>query len=114
MENKNMNELEAAQLDTVSGGVIGEVADDSVLLHKLGLMDEEFGVMDVTFDWKTCSEKVDSAWAKIGITCYSQPAKDNAYFYKGHPITNDEAKKIAKDLMIKGPKIGIPLPGQNQ
>ncbi len=106
MSEDKKNELDMTQLDTVNGGVLGDVIDDSVLLHKLGLMDEEFGTMDVTFNWDYCSDQVDKAWAKIGITCVSAPAKDNQYFYQGQPITCDEAKKIAKDKMIKGPKIG--------
>lgn len=112
MENKEMNELNSAELDKVNGGVIGEVSGDSVLLHKLGLMDEEFGVMDVMTDWKNCSEKVDEAWSKIGIICNSMPTADNIYYYEGKIITCYEAQQIAKSKMIKGPKIGIPLPGQ--
>ena len=112
MENKEKNELDMTQLDTVNGGVLGEVIKDSELLHKLGLMDEEFGAIDVTTDWKNCSEKVDEAWKKIGVICNSKPASDNVYYYEGKIITWDEARKIAKDKMIKGPKIGIPLPGQ--
>jgi hypothetical protein len=112
MKNTENSELDMNQLDTISGGLLGDVIDDSVLLHKLGIMDEEFGIADVTFSWKSCSAKVDAAWAKIGITCCSRPGSENSYFYQGRSITGDEAKKIAKDLMIKGPKINVPLSGQ--
>ena len=112
MKNTEKSELDMKQLDTISGGLLGDVIDDSVVLHKLGLMDEEFGIIDVTCNWKSSSAKVDAAWAKIGITCCSRPGSENSYFYQGRSITGDEAKQIAKDLMIKGPKINVPLPGQ--
>ena len=114
MENKDMNELDMTQLDRINGGVFGEVSADSALLHRLGLLDEEFNCIEVTVDWKSCSEKVDGAWEKVGIVCNSSPTHSNEYYYQGQRITWDEARKIAKDKMIKGPKIGIPLPGQGQ
>lgn len=39
MKNKNMKELDMKDLEIVSGGVIGEVVNDSEFLHKNGLMD---------------------------------------------------------------------------
>ena len=73
MENKDMNELDMTQLDRINGGVFGEVSADSALLHRLGLLDEEFNCIEVTVDWKNCSEKVDGAWEKVGIVCNSSP-----------------------------------------
>ncbi len=112
MKNTEKTVLDMKQLDRINGGLLGDVIDDSVVLHKLGLMDEEFGMIDVMCSWKSSSAKVDAAWAKIGITCCSRPGSENSYFYQGRSITNDEAIKIAKDLMIKGPKINASLPGQ--
>ena len=106
MKNTDMTELDMFQLDTVNGGTIGQVTCDSELLHKLGLMDEEFLTAEVMFDWISCSDKVDKAWAKIGITCDSYYNYNNYYYYQGKGISWNEAQKIAKDKMIQGPKIG--------
>ncbi|MBQ6017421.1 MAG: hypothetical protein IJL19_06015 [Clostridiales bacterium] len=104
MINTVIKELNIDQLDMVNGGTIGEVADDSKLLHRLGLMDEEYNSFEVIGDWETCSAKVDEAWAKIGVRCISKWGKDNKYSYNFIPLTCDEAQKLAKALMIKGPK----------
>ena len=105
MKNLEKMELDMVQLDTINGGGIGQVANDSKLLHDLGLNDEILGDMYVTTHWDYCSAKIDEAWAKIGITCVSHCIYDNEYFYQGRSITWEEAKKIAKNLMIKGPRI---------
>lgn len=106
MKNTKMTELDMVRLNTINGGSMGQVTADSELLHKLGLMDEEFGTFDVMFHWESCSEKVDDAWAKIGITCVSFYDYNNYYYYEGQGISWNDAQKIAKDKMIKGPKIG--------
>ena len=106
MKNTMNKDLTLEQLTMVNGGVIGEVVHDSWSLYKLGLIDEEISGYDAIFHWETSSAKVDAAWAKIGITCVSHPASDNEYYYQGRSITQDEAVKIAQNLMIKGPRIG--------
>lgn len=110
MKNKDLKELDMKDLEIVSGGVIGEVVNDSEFLHKNGLMDGDFNSFEATFNWNDCSDKVSKAWETIGITCVTHPASDNEYFYNGHPITYNEAREIAKQKLIKGPKIAIPLP----
>lgn len=111
MKNTDKVELNMINLDKISGGVIGEVANDSAFLHKYGLMDEEFNDFEVMGDWNGCSDKVSQGWEKIGITCTTHPASDNVYFYKCHPITYREAREIAKQKLIQGPKIGYQIPG---
>ena len=106
MKNTMNKDLTLDQLTMVNGGVVGEVIHDSWSLYKLGLIDEEISGYDAIFHWETSSAKVDAAWAKIGITCVSHPASDNEYYYQGRSITQDEAVKIAQNLMIKGPRIG--------
>lgn len=112
MENKEMHELDMAQLEKINGGCISGVADDSELLHKLGLMDEDFNGFEVFFNWDSCTDKVTKAWEQIGITCKCHADYKNEYSYQGKSITWDEAKKIAIDKMIKGPQIKNPLTGQ--
>ena len=110
MKNKDLKELDMKDLEIVSGGVIGEVVNDSEFLHKYGLMDGDFNSFEATFNWNDCSDKVSKAWETIGITCVTHPVSDNEYFYNGHPITYYEAREIAKQKLIKGPKIAITLP----
>ena len=106
MKNTETKELDMVQLGSVNGGTIGQISGDSELLHKLGLMDEEFGTFEVLFDWEDCADEVEKAWNKIGITCESYATYNNSYYYQGKPVSWDEAERIAKDKMIKGPQIG--------
>ena len=111
MKDDMNKELNTEQLDQVNGGVIGDSMKDSEVLYKLGILKEDIGFAELTFHWNTYSAKVDDAWSSIGITSVSHPASPNEYFYQGKSITQDEAIQIAKDLMIKGPKIkGIQMP----
>ena len=109
MKNTDIKELDMVQLDKINGGSIGQVTADSELLHKLGLMDEEFSTFEVMFHWESRSAKVDEAWGKLGITCVSFHDYNNYYYYEGHGISWDKAQQIAKDKMIKGPQIGTPV-----
>ena len=106
MKNTETKELDMVQLGSVNGGTIGQISGDSELLHKLGLMDEDFGTFEVLFDWEDCADEVEKAWEKVGVKCICYPDFDNTYSYQGHPISWNEAQRIAKDKMIKGPQIG--------
>lgn len=112
MKNTNIRELTIDQLGIVSGGNEIETQDDSHKLFKLGLLDETYNDGELTFDWERCSSNIDAAWAKVGITCVTRFAYVNLYYYEGKKITRSEALEIAKNKMIKGPKIGIMLPIQ--
>ena len=100
-------ELTINQLGGISGGNTTETCMDISLFYKLGLITEFIGSLDVAFDWENSSIKVDTAWAKVGITCVSKYVYLNEYYYQGKKITRDEAVKIAEDAMIKGPQIGM-------
>jgi len=100
-----MNKLEIIDLEKVTGGTAGETTGDSENLHKLGLIDEELGFLDVTFHWESSSAKVDEAWAKVGVTCVTCFDFGNMYFYQGQRISRTKANEIASAACIKGPKI---------
>ncbi len=112
MKNTNIRDLTIDQLGIVSGGNEIETHEDSHKLFKLGLLDEAYGDDDLTFDWARCSSNIDAAWAKVGITCVTNFVCVNQYYYEGKKIARTEALEIAKNKMIKGPKIGIALPWQ--
>ena len=112
MKNTNIRDLTIDQLGIVSGGNEIETQEDSENLFKLGLLDEAYGDDDLAFDWNRCSSNIDAAWAKVGITCVTRFVYVNLYYYEGKKITRSEALEIAKNTMIKGPKIGIMLPIQ--
>ena len=79
------------ELDQVAGGSFGGTADDNDFLYKYGLTNKRFYAIGAFFHWKSCSEEVDSGWAKAGITCVTHPSDDNEYFKDGKQITRDEA-----------------------
>ena len=112
MKNTNIRDLTIDQLGIVSGGNEIETQEDSENLFKLGLLDEAYGDDDLAFDWNRCSSNIDAAWAKVGITCFTNFVCINKYYFEGRKITRTEALEIAKNKMIKGPKIGIMLPIQ--
>ena len=109
MKNTDIRDLNLDQLGKVSGGNEVETNNDSKKLYKLGLLDKCYGSIDFTFDWKTCSAKIDEAWAKVGITCVTDFICANQYYFDGKEITREEAVEIAEKAMIKGPKIGFPV-----
>ena len=112
MKNTDIRDLNMEQLGIVSGGNEIETQDDSHKLFKLGLLDETYNDGELTFDWDRCSSNIDAAWAKVGITCVTNFVCINKYYFEGRKITRTEALEIAKNKMIKGPKIGIMLPIQ--
>ena len=105
MKKAAKKELDINELQGVSGGYLGEVTEDSELLHKLGLIDEEVSDYDVMFHWESSSAKVDGGWAKVGITCVSTYDFFNKYFYQGKAISRKKAYEIVRDAILKGPKI---------
>lgn len=109
MKNTEIKGLNLDQLEIVSGGVLGDIIYDSYTLYDAGLINEKIGLCDAIFDWESSSRKVDDAWAKIGITSVSSVTSENKYYYNGNKITQDEARKIAKNYNIKGPIIGTPV-----
>lgn len=60
-------------------------------------MDESVDTSDLLFHWESSSAKVDEGWAKLGITCVTNPADFNDYFYLGKKISRKEAYLIAMD-----------------
>ena len=112
MKNTDIRNINMDQLGKVSGGNEIETQEDSHKLFKLGLLDEAYGDDDLTFDWLRCSSNIDAAWAKVGITCVTNFVCVNQYYFEGKKITRTEALEIAKNTMIKGPKIGNPPMGQ--
>ena len=112
MKNTNIRNINLEQLGKVSGGNELETQEDSEKLFKLGLLDKPYGDDDLAFDWHRSSSNIDAAWAKVGITCVTNFLCVNKYFYEGKKITRTEALEIAKNAMIKGPKIGLMLPVQ--
>jgi hypothetical protein len=105
MKNNKMTELDIKNLQDVSGGYLGEVTEDSELLHKLGLIDAEVNDYDVMFHWESSSAKVHEGWAKVGITSVTVYDFFNKYFYQGKVISRKKAYEIARDAILKGPKI---------
>ena len=99
---RNTREMNIDQLDRVNGGYSSEVANDSIFLHKLGIMEEYFDSDEVLDAWGNCSGRVGEVWEKTGITCISNPSRKNVYYYQGQIINRAEAKRIAYDNVIKG------------
>ena len=109
MKNTEIKDLNLDQLEIVSGGVLGDIIYDSYTLYDAGLIDEKVALSDAVFHWESYSLKVQEAWKKISITCVAYAFSDNEYYYNGNKITQDEARKIAKNYNIKGPIIGTPV-----
>lgn len=92
---RTTTEMNTMDLETVSGGVIGECNKDSKFLTDIGIMKSEVGCMDLTFHWKSSSKKVDDAWQSVGIRCVSKPAGDNVYYINGKKVSRNDAIKAA-------------------
>ena len=107
MKNTDKRDLNMDQLGKVSGGSEVDTNNDSYMLHKLGLLDAHYGSFDLTFNWASCTAKIEEAWAKLGITCVTNFVCANQYFYEGKRISRKEAVEIAQNTMIKGPQIGF-------
>ena len=102
-----MERLNEEQMEMVDGGTFGSTADDSKALYQAGLMDHMYDGFITMFGWKSISEQVDAAWAKIGVTCVTKPMGTNQYFYEGREISREEAytlinQKVEKGKFLKG------------
>lgn len=88
---KDMNEINAEQLDQVSGGNLGMTASDSAFFKAIGVMTDSYSATGLMFSWESGSAKVDEAWSKFGITCVSAPVGNNLYYYQGREISRYDA-----------------------
>lgn len=97
MENTNN-----AELKKILGGTYAELAEDSEVLHRLGLMDEVYGESDAVFEWSEFTAKVTEAYRSVGVICLSGFARRNKYFYRGEEISRQEAQQIAEYAVMNG------------
>ena len=81
-------ELDLDTLDAVAGSSIRETSEDIDALRRAGYLNEEFGCL--LFHWKSASAKVDEAWARAGVHCYTRPNDDNTYAINGKQVSHDK------------------------
>ena len=74
-----------------------ETSADSITLSESGLMDRWYDVPYFIFHWKTYSDMVDQAWAKVGITSVTRPFTSNHYYKDNKEIPQDLAWYIARN-----------------
>ena len=79
------------ELNMVAGGNIFETSTDSYLLYSAGYMSDMYTEADLIFNWVEDSAKVDGGWSRAGVTCVSQIASSNEYYYGGKQISRGEA-----------------------
>ena len=81
------------ELNRVAGGSLFETAEDSQCLCARRCMYEEYNVIDLMFDWKELSKRVDEGWLNAGIISVTSPFKSNKYLRNGKEISRKEALK---------------------
>ena len=91
---KEMEKIMEKELNMVTGGNFEETSLDSQALCFEGFMDEQFDVSDLVFHWLRDSAKVDTGWAKAGITCVTCPFYSNRYYVNNRRITRDTAMRM--------------------
>ena len=82
-------ELDLGELDVMSGASIREVDEDEKALRAAGYLNEELG--SPYFHWKTTSAKIDEAWARAGVHCYTRPSDSNTYVIDGESVLHTTA-----------------------
>lgn len=84
------------ELEQVAGGSYKQTAQDSVILHSLGFLDEEYTAEDIMFcqDWSK-EVKVYDAFKKLGIGYSVSFSADNVYSFNGQKISRRKAYEIA-------------------
>ena len=97
MKENNAKTLNEEESEQVNGGNLFQTSNDSDFLKHIGIMNESVDTSDLTFHWESCSAKVDDGWSKLGITCVTNPADFNEYYYMGKKISRIEAYMIAMD-----------------
>ena len=101
--NDELEKLSDEQLEQVAGGDMQETEIDSHLLYDYGLISKWSNETYLLFHWKSSSAKIDSAWAKAGITCVTSPWawEGNKYFAGSKQISREEAVKILKQKFTR-------------
>jgi len=91
----------------VTGGSVGQTADDSLFLSDMGLAPDRFGRFKTNFHWRSISEMVDGAWAKGGICCCTNYSADNTYkiIATGQTVTRAQAMTYVANKL--GKKVNI-------
>ena len=96
--NAELEQLSEEQLDKVAGGYASEVKRDSMLMCKLGLMNEIVTNPNVVAPFKN----LERAWAKLNITMiYNNKGYNEYYNSKGESIPRDKALQIAVDTVLE-------------
>ena len=88
-----MLDIREEELNRVAGGSLLETAEDSQCLCARRCMYEEYNVIDLMFDWKELSKRVDEGWLNAGIISVTSPFKSNKYLRNGKEISRKEALK---------------------
>lgn len=81
-------------MNTVTGGTFIETASDSHCLYDRHLMREQYNFLDLMFDWKDLSKRVDEGWRNAGIISVTRPFTNNEYHMDGKLISRKEAYHI--------------------
>ena len=89
-----MTKIMEEKLNTVTGGNMIETAADSQALYEKRLMNEEYNVVDLMFEWNKLSRRVDEGWFNAGIVSVTSPFGKNKYRRYGKEISRDQALKI--------------------
>jgi len=90
--------LDEEQLDKVAGGYASEVKRDSMLMCKLGLMNEIVNNPNVVAPFKN----LERAWAKLNITMvYNSKGYNEYYNSKGESIPRDKALQLAFETVLE-------------
>ncbi len=96
--NAELEQLSEEQLDKVAGGYASEVKRDSMLMCKLGLMNEIVTKPNAVDPFRN----LERAWAKLNITMiYNHKGYNEYYNSKGESISRDKALQIAVDTALE-------------
>ncbi len=104
---KMLTVIIAATAITISAGTksvsasVGSTSSDSEFLHEIGICSDSSGWTDTIFHWGNVSNKVDKAWAGVGVTSVTNFAGENSYYINGREVTRREAVEYAAEKLGK-------------
>ena len=100
--NDLLEQLSDEELENVAGGNRYQTSLDSYFLHDMGLMNETYDVLIA--NWKSGSKAIDAAWAKAGVTSYTDHFGGNKYWIKeenNRQVSREDAMKYVANKLGK-------------
>ena len=88
------------EMEKVSGGSAGELADDSRFLNSLNGSTDRYGTFKSCFNGMEISGKIKQAWKKVGVDVRTDYGWffDNTYRIDGKKVSQEKARQHAMEV----------------